>query len=83
VADVTTKEIFEKDKSVFDGFDYNDWCRYYAALDAEKPVEQCGLDLTDNEKICYSNALEDLQRERRESPHIPICYGAPNYSEVE
>ena len=70
---MTTKEIFEKDKSVFDGFDYDKWRRYYSAINAEVPVEKVKdapyfLNLTGSEKRCYQIELDSLVEERKSFP---------------
>ena len=70
---MTVKEIFEKDKTVFDGFDFEKWNRYYRALNAETPVEKLAekpyfLKLTENEKICYLDDLKKLREERKSFP---------------
>ncbi len=70
---MTTKEIFEKDKTVFDGFGHGEWSRYYSAINKEVPVEKVKdapyfLELTENEKQCYLNSLNDLKNERKSFP---------------
>ena len=67
------KEIFEKDKTVFDSFDFDKWNRYYRALNREIPVEKVSgapfyLELTENEKLCYLESLESLKEERKSFP---------------
>ena len=70
---MTSKEIFEKDKTVFDSFDFEKWNRYYRALNAETPVEKLSekpyyLEMTENEKICYEDSLSKLKKERKSFP---------------
>lgn len=70
---MNVKEIFEKDKSVFDSFNFEKWNRYYRALNAEVPVEKVKdkpyyLDMTENEKLCYVDDLESLKKERKSFP---------------
>ena len=70
---MTTAEVFKKDPHVFDGFNKDKWFRYYAAINKEVPVEKVKdepyfLELTDNEKICYNNALNSLVEERKSFP---------------
>ena len=70
---MTKKEIFEKDKTVFDSFDFDKWNRYYRALNKELPVEETSgapfyLEMTENEKLCYLDALKTLKEERKTFP---------------
>ena len=70
---MTMKEIFERDKTVFNSFDFDKWNRYYRALNKETPVEDVSgapfyLDLTENEKLCYLASLESLKEERKSFP---------------
>ena len=73
VSELTTKEIFEKDKTVFDGFNSDKWFRYYSAINKEVPVEKVKdapyyLDLTGSEKECYKNSMASLIEERKDFP---------------
>lgn len=70
----STKELFEKNPSMFDGFNSKDWITYYESLNAEKPVEECRLKMSRDEKECYQNALNKLKKERAENPGVPIAY---------
>lgn len=70
---MTTEEVFKKYKNVFGEFDKDNWFRYYAALNAETPVDEVKdrpyfLELSDAEKICYVNALDELKKERKSFP---------------
>ncbi len=70
---MTVREIFEKDKTVFDSFDFEKWNRYYRAANKEVPVEKLKdgpyyLELTENEKICYQDDVDKLKKERESFP---------------
>lgn len=59
-----------KKRGAFEGFNGKDWIMYYTALNQEKPVEDCGLELTDEEKERYINALKKLKEERKRCPEV-------------
>ena len=70
---MTTKELWEKDKTLFSKFDFNMWNRYYQAINRGVPVDKLKdepyfLKLTDNEKLCYQNAVNELVEERKSFP---------------
>lgn len=82
---MTTREIIAKDKSAFSEFDKDKWFRYYAALNAETPVEKAKdkpyfLELTDSEKMCYQNSLDGLLKDRKTCPGVRYEL---NYKEFE
>ena len=67
------KELWEKDKTMFDDFDFDKWNRYYRALNKETPVEKVSeapfyVELTDNEKLCYQHELDSLKEDRKTFP---------------
>ncbi len=41
-------------------FTAKDWFRYYSALNNEKPVEECGFDLTEEQKAVYNRELKGM-----------------------
>ena len=51
-----------------------EWNVYYECLNAEKPVEECPLDLDDEGKKAYNKELEFLKSERAKHPDVPIGY---------
>lgn len=63
-------EVFEKNSSVFDKFTGKEWISYYTALNEEKSADECGLKLSDDEKVCYNEALEKLKKERERCPEV-------------
>ena len=72
---MTVREIFEKDKTLFDGWNFTQWDLYYRALNEETPVETVKdapwfLELTENEKLCYVDDLIRLQKERERIPGV-------------
>ena len=74
------KKLFETDKSLFKGFGPKEWIKYYESLNAEIPVDECRLKMTENEKKCYVEDLEFLKRERK---HIPGVKYEVNYRDLE
>ena len=69
---MSTKEVWAK-FPVFRDFGKDDWFRYYRAINDEVPVDKISEDpyflkLTDEEKICYENAVDELVEERKKSP---------------
>lgn len=65
------EDVVESKKvGAFEGFNGKEWIAYYTALNQEKPVEDCGLELTDEEKERYINALKKLKEERKRCPEV-------------
>ena len=54
----------------FSGFGAKEWIEYYDCLNAETPVEELRLELTDEEKQRYQSSLEYLQEIRKIDPHV-------------
>lgn len=70
---MTIAEVWEKDRTVFSGFNADRWFRLYSALNREIPVDKIQdepfyLKLTDNEKLCYEISLKELVEERKDRP---------------
>lgn len=73
VRELTMAELWEKDKTMFDRFDFNMWNRYYQAINRGVPVDEVHkapyyLMLTDNEKLCYQHEVVELAEERKSFP---------------
>lgn len=64
------KKLFETDKTLFKGFGPKEWIRYYESLNEEVSVEKCRLEMTENEKKCYTEDLEFLKKERKRVPGV-------------
>lgn len=70
-------------KDAFADFSYRDWCDYYESLNDEKPPDECPVELSKNERLCYEDDLEKLRSERAKHPGVPISYDMPKYSWYE
>ncbi len=55
-------------------FTPDDWFVWVSSLNKEIPVEQCGLELTEEDIKHYNEELEWLKNERAENPGMPIAY---------
>ena len=55
-------------RRAFEKFGAKEWIRYYDSLNAEVPVDEVDLELTDEEKADYIKALEYLKKERESFP---------------
>ena len=58
----------------FEKFDARTWGWYYRYLNRGVPVEECPLELTDEEKKAYVEDAEYLAEERKKHPGVPIAY---------
>ena len=52
-----------------------EWKMIIAATNKELPPEECGVELTDDEKERYLEDLAWLKEERKKHPDMPISYG--------
>ena len=55
-------------------FGYHDWYKFYSAINAEKSVEECGMDLNEEARKAYERSLSALKKERAERPGEEIIY---------
>lgn len=74
------QELFEKDKSLFKSFGPKEWIKYYESLNSEVPVDKVRFELSENEKKCYVEDLESLQKDRKIIPGISY---EVNYKDIE
>lgn len=74
--DVDSKimDIFAKDDTLFEKVTPAKEIQLTEALNKELPVEECGVELTENEKKVYNLELEWLKNERKKHPGVPISY---------
>lgn len=59
---------------MFDNWDARKWNAYHHSLNLELPPEKCEVSLTDEEKKTYIERLNDLRKERKANPGMPIMY---------
>ena len=74
------RELFEKDKTLFQSFGPKEWMEYYESLNGEVPVDKIRLELSENEKKCYVEDLKELLADRKIIPGIRY---EVNYKDVE
>lgn len=55
-------------KDAFPGFGAKEWIEYYDCLNAEVPVDELRLELTEEGKAQYIKSLNRLKEERRSFP---------------
>lgn len=59
---------------MFENFDARTFGAYYKAINDGLPPEECGIDLTAEEKEHYLKLTDELAKDRSEHPGVPICY---------
>ncbi len=58
----------------FEKFDARMWGTYYRSINAGLSVDECPLDLTDEEKEAYVKAACSLEEDRKKHPGVPLFY---------
>ena len=53
-------------------FTPREWGIYLECIDAEVPVDECPLDLTEEQKAAYIKEMEGLIADRKAHPTVPI-----------